>query len=245
MLNSEKQVLILSEKSSHAIVTLVVNIKYCMKQYRFIIFFLTFLLSSAQTETRRPYTCAVYCRCTVSKYVLCCVLQILLFIKNSWSVDSAALHISHYFYSCSRKIVAFLFVEFRPSSELQVLSISYINYDLPKHWKGTVEQDGLSSFWHVWTDQGLNGCFPWFQFFCAVLQWYKLPANVLLHVCCSKWLFWNLEEYECCGPLTSLTFLFESGSPYPFHWRTDPDPAFFFSGWQDSNNQIFFNFFAK
>ncbi len=54
----------------------------------------------------------------------------------------------------------------------------------------------------------------------------------------------NPFKGQCCG---CVTVWFGSGSADPYHWLTDPDPAFILNGWQIANkkskNFLFFKVF--
>ncbi len=67
------------------------------------------------------------------------------------------------------------------------------------------------------------------------------PAAGLLVAGSGKHLYTYIEttskNVKCCG---SVTFWYESGSRDPNQWLTDPDPAFFVSGWQDANKKKLF-----
>ncbi len=75
-------------------------------------------------------------------------------------------------------------------------------------------------------------------FFCLVpilVEWWDLQR-----ACRSVFKFVSLcvpHFYHCCG---SVTFWYGSRSADPSRWLTDPDPAFFISGWQDANKKKFF-----
>jgi hypothetical protein len=139
-----------------------------VKIYNIFLNFFDIFCADRNTKTVHLYSIWLvytvhYCEHICTVHVQCTSDSDSIINENSYSVDSAALHISPHFDSCSSEIIAFLSVDSRPSSELQVLLSSCINYDLP----GTVAEDILSSFWHLWKDQDLNCCCSWLRFSCT------------------------------------------------------------------------------
>ncbi len=110
MLNSENQVLILSEKLSHANVTLVLYIKILHESVKFYIIFLNlFYIFRADRNTKTVHLYIIWLVYTVQYCEHICTVRVQctsdsnsIVYDNSWSVVSAALHISPYFDSCAR-----------------------------------------------------------------------------------------------------------------------------------------------
>ncbi len=113
------------------------------------------------------------------------------------------------------------------------------NYDHPKHCKGTVEQDGLSSIAMYEQIKVCMAAAPGFHFL-ALLRFYfankRIASRPLFQMIilvfggvCVLWIRGILVRIRIRGSVP----------------LTDPDPAFFFTGWQDANKKYFFCCLAK